>query len=489
MALSNPSGAIDSKNEVPASATEPEAGTGGGEVFSVFTPWQKRWICFAASFAGMFSTMSSYIYYPALVPVSLELGVSLFLVNLTVTCYLVVAGIAPAFMGDMADQSGRRPVYMLMFSLMIGANIGIALQKSYPALFVLRMLQSAGSSGLYGAAYGVISDFATVEERGNYVGALLLMTDIAPSLGPVIGGSITQQVGWRWIFWFLVIMTGTHFIAMLLFFPETQRRIVGNGSAKVRGVYWSFFSARNRGCGSQNGQVRFPNPLSCLEILSHKGSLAVIMITAVTYAVKMALQTSLSAQCVEIYNLNYLVAGLIYLPSGIGGGVASYLTGQYIDWTYRGRVKHLQDEGSSYDGSASPDFPLEKTRLKGIYVLITISALGTLGYGLALMTRTHISVVLIMQFLTGSTTASTFTMCGTLLTDLNINKSATAQAASNLVRCLSAGAAIAALQPLVDAAGPAWCFAVYAIVVLLEVPLVWLLQQRGVRWRRAQCAA
>lgn len=139
---------VDIKSELQTPITESAADSGGEQQpHSVFTPWQKRWICLAASFAGMFSTMSSYIYYPALVPVSHELGVSLFLVNLTVTCYLIVAGIAPAFMGDMADQNGRRPVYMLMFSLMIGANIGIALQKSYPALFVLRMVQSAGSSG------------------------------------------------------------------------------------------------------------------------------------------------------------------------------------------------------------------------------------------------------------------------------------------------------------------------------------------------------
>ena len=116
--------------------------------FSVFTKWQKKWINFAASFAGMFSTLSSYIYYPALVPVAQELGVSITLINLTVTSYLIVAAIAPAFMGNMADQSGRRPIYILMFSLMIGANIGIALQKSFIALLILRMLQSAGSSGM-----------------------------------------------------------------------------------------------------------------------------------------------------------------------------------------------------------------------------------------------------------------------------------------------------------------------------------------------------
>ncbi|CAP62041.1 uncharacterized protein PODANS_5_760 [Podospora anserina S mat+] len=78
----------------------------------------------SASFSAMFSTMSSYIYYPALVPVAHNLGVSVALVNLSVTTYLIVAAIAPAFMGDMADQTGRRPVFMVLFVLMISANAG-----------------------------------------------------------------------------------------------------------------------------------------------------------------------------------------------------------------------------------------------------------------------------------------------------------------------------------------------------------------------------
>ncbi|KEZ40579.1 hypothetical protein SAPIO_CDS8492 [Scedosporium apiospermum] len=155
----------------------------------------------------MFSTLSSYIYYPALPLVSKDLGVSISLVNLTVTSYLVVAGIAPSFMGDLADSSGRRPAYMLMFALMLSANIGIAVQKTYAGLLALRMVQSAGSS------------------------------DLALSLGPVIGGGIAESLGWRWIFWFLVIWQGSHFVTMLLFVPETQRKIVGNGRRFVDYTY------------------------------------------------------------------------------------------------------------------------------------------------------------------------------------------------------------------------------------------------------------
>ncbi|KFA49888.1 hypothetical protein S40293_01283 [Stachybotrys chartarum IBT 40293] len=77
--------------------------------YSIFSHREKRWISSVASFGAMLSTLSSYIYFPALAPMASDLGVSLTLINLTVASYLIVAGIAPAFMGDLADQSGRRP--------------------------------------------------------------------------------------------------------------------------------------------------------------------------------------------------------------------------------------------------------------------------------------------------------------------------------------------------------------------------------------------
>jgi MFS family permease len=133
----------------PNPGVQENQGTKGQEdtPFSIFTYREKKWISFVASFGAMFSTLSSYIYMPALVPIATDLGVSIALVNLTVTSYLVVAGIAPAFMGDIADQGGRRPAYILMFALVVTSNIGLALQNSYAALLILRMVQSAGASG------------------------------------------------------------------------------------------------------------------------------------------------------------------------------------------------------------------------------------------------------------------------------------------------------------------------------------------------------
>ncbi|KAK1634045.1 major facilitator superfamily domain-containing protein [Colletotrichum phormii] len=472
----------------------PCAETASEEPYSIFTTGEKRWISYVASFGAMFSTLSSYIYFPALVPMATDLNVSVALINLTVTSYLIVAGIAPAFMGDIADQGGRRPAYILMFTLMGTSNIGLALQNSYPALLILRMVQSAGASGSYGAAYGIVADITTIDERGSYVGSMLVFTNAAPSFGPVIAGLLTEKLSWRWIFWFLVILTGTYLLTVVTLLPETQRRIVGNGSVKTQGVHRSLFDslvrhrkvdALDRDEGLQGGKRRYhiPNPFKCISMLFSKGNFTVILMGSITYAVKMTLQSSLSAQCIDVYNLNYLEAGLIYLPSGIGGALSSYTTGKLLDRNIQ-KVSVKQGRDSLYRrGDNISDFPIEEARLAGIYMLVTLSSVTTAGYGVSLMQEVHIAVPMIMQFISGATTSSIFTICGTLLTDLNPKASATVQASYNLVRCIGAGAAIAAQQPLTNATGLGWSFGMFSLIMLFAAPLAMLLEKRGLGWR------
>ena len=117
--------------------------------YSHFTKVQKRLIVFIITFAATFSPLSSFIFFPAIKALSQDLHVSIEKINLTITSYMMVSGIAPAVLGDLADMSGRRIVYLLTFGIYLVANIGLAVQKSWTALFLLRMLQSAGGAGAY----------------------------------------------------------------------------------------------------------------------------------------------------------------------------------------------------------------------------------------------------------------------------------------------------------------------------------------------------
>ena len=79
-------------------------------------------------------------------------------------------GLSPTIFGDLADMAGRRPAYIIAFIIYAGANVGLALQDSYAALFILRCLQSTGSSGAIALGYGVVADMSTSAERGSYMG-------------------------------------------------------------------------------------------------------------------------------------------------------------------------------------------------------------------------------------------------------------------------------------------------------------------------------
>lgn len=118
------------------------------EAYSVFAKREKHIAVFLITFAATFSPLSSFIFFPAINALSVSLNVSVEKINLTVTSYMIVAGLAPAIVGDMADMTGRRNVYLLTIFIYAAANIGLAVQNSWIALFLLRMMQSAGGAGM-----------------------------------------------------------------------------------------------------------------------------------------------------------------------------------------------------------------------------------------------------------------------------------------------------------------------------------------------------
>lgn len=119
------------------------------DVYSVFSKSQKRCVVFLVAFAGSFSTLSSFIYFPAITPLADSLHTTIGKINLSVTSYMIVSAVIPSIVGNAADTSGRRPLFLLTLATYFVANIGLAVQSSFPALLMLRMLQSAGISGKY----------------------------------------------------------------------------------------------------------------------------------------------------------------------------------------------------------------------------------------------------------------------------------------------------------------------------------------------------
>ena len=303
--------------------------------YTAFSKTSKRWIVLIVAFAGMFSPLSSFIYYPAINALASGLQTTVEAINLSITSYMIVSGILPSILGNAADQIGRRPVYIVAFVVYLIANVGLAVQSSFPALLVLRMIQSAGSSGTIALGYGVIADIAPPSERGLYVGIVLCGPNVAPSLGPVLGGVLADRIGWRWIFWFLCIMGAICLLIICLFLPETARSVVGNGNLSATGINQDLIS-KFRGRHSREAsptrllpKKRFKmfNPIACLGIILYKDNATIFLANGIFYMIYCCIQASLSSSFIAIYDYREIQAGLIYLPFGFGCLLASYAAG------------------------------------------------------------------------------------------------------------------------------------------------------------------
>lgn len=163
--------------------------TVSGPPYSIFTPRAKIFTVIAVSISSLISPFGATTFYPALDVIANDLGVTPTLINLSLTTYMIAQAIAPALIAGMSDNSGRRLSYIICFIIFLLANIGLALQTSYAALLVLRMVQASGCSAAIALSNAVVADIATSAERGKYMGYATAGLLIGPAFGPVCTSS------------------------------------------------------------------------------------------------------------------------------------------------------------------------------------------------------------------------------------------------------------------------------------------------------------
>ncbi|PYH95683.1 MFS transporter [Aspergillus ellipticus CBS 707.79] len=469
------------------------------EVYSIFSNKAKILIVMTASFAGLFSPLSANIYLPALDTLANELHVTDTLINLTITTYMIFQGLAPAIFGGLADSAGRRPAYIICFTIYIGANIGLALQRNYAALLVLRCLQSTGSSSTIALANAIVADVVTSAERGLYIGYSSAGSVLGPSIGPIIGGILTQYLGWPSTFWFLVICAGLFIIPLIIFLPETARKIVGNGSRSPPrwnlSIHQLLLSRRHSPSSSSSPRpkptLHLPNPLATLTIIAHKDVSLILLGNSLAFAGYYAATTSITSQFSSIYTFNDIQIGLCFIPVGIGCLVAAYTQGLLADWNFRRHAHRLGLTISKTHRQDLSEFPVERVRTEIVFLMVVVEAVCMIAYGWVLHYETHLAGPLILLFFIGYTSSAVLNIMSVLMVDIYPESPATATAANNLTRCWLGAAATAVILPLIEAVGRGWAFTVVGGVVVLCLPAVagvwaWGFEWRRERWRREE---
>lgn len=150
-----------------------------------------------ASFLAPFMGSAVNIALPA---IGRRFGADPVLLAWVATAYLLAAAVFLVPFGRLADIHGRKKIFIIGISLYTVSSLLTALAPSILALIGFRVLQGFGAALIFGTAIAILTSVFPPGQRGKALGINTAAVYLGLSLGPVLGGWLTQQFGWRSVF-------------------------------------------------------------------------------------------------------------------------------------------------------------------------------------------------------------------------------------------------------------------------------------------------
>ena len=117
-----------------------------------------------------------------------------------VTATLLTTAISTPIWGKLADLTNRKLLYQLAIVIFVLATAAAGLSQSAAMLIAMRAIQGIGAGGLAAVSQVLMADILSPRERGRYMGLFGAVMAVSTIGGPLLGGLITDSIGWRWNF-------------------------------------------------------------------------------------------------------------------------------------------------------------------------------------------------------------------------------------------------------------------------------------------------
>src|SRR5580658_8066558 len=189
----------------------------------------KRLILATCCAGVLMVSMDVTIVNVALPSIRREFGASVSALQWTIDAYTVVVASFLMLAGSTGDRAGRRRTFQIGLSLFSLGSLLCSVAPSVAALVAFRMVQAMGGAMLNPVAMSIVVNvFTDAKERARAIGVWSAVFGLALALGPVVGGALTETLGWRSIFWINVPVAGAAILATARFVPDSR-------AARVRG--------------------------------------------------------------------------------------------------------------------------------------------------------------------------------------------------------------------------------------------------------------
>lgn len=345
-------------------ATAPEAGgwTDARSAAGKRNPWLIVGIISIATFMEVLDTAIANV---SLDHIAGSLSVSLDEATWVLTSYLVANAIVIPISGWLSDVIGRKRYYMISVALFAAASLACGFAPNIQLLVIARVLQGIGGGGLAPSEQSMLADTFPPAKRGQAFAAYAFVIIVAPVLGPTLGGWITDNYSWHWIFLinvpigFLSLFLVSIFVDEPKVLTDERKQRLKNG---LRVDYMGFLLvAAGLGCleltldrGERENWFGSPfivattiiavvaigglilwetnrdEPIVDLKLLGNRNFAAIIVVMTITGVILFGTTQLIPQMLQQVLGYTATNAGLALTAGGIGTVIAVPIVGRLV---------------------------------------------------------------------------------------------------------------------------------------------------------------
>ena len=155
----------------------------------------------------------------------------------------LTAAICSPITGKLYELYGAKKIIISFLLIFTVAILFCGLSNSMFSLIVFRTMQGVGIGGVYGIIWIMTASLWNPDERGKWVGIATASFTAGTMIGPIMGGYISEIIGWRWIFFFNLPLSLFLMIAIFIVFPSHEKTISRKFDYKGTIVFIFFVSS------------------------------------------------------------------------------------------------------------------------------------------------------------------------------------------------------------------------------------------------------
>jgi DHA2 family multidrug resistance protein len=205
-----------------------------------------KWVVAGTVLIGtIMAVLDSSVVNVALPDMSGTLGATIEEITWVVTAYILAQVIFMPITALLSAHFGRKRFYMASVVLFTAASMACGLARTMPVMILFRAIQGAGGGVMITVSQAILRETFPPEEQGTAMGLFGVGTVLAPAFGPTLGGWLTDQYSWPWVF-YVNVPIGVIAILMVTRFVEDPPYLV-----REKGhVDWAGLGAMTVGLGA-----------------------------------------------------------------------------------------------------------------------------------------------------------------------------------------------------------------------------------------------